>query len=426
MSNSPDRFEVLYLSECATALVRSLFDPEHTRRHPGETIEAGNRVIVIRTSDLESMLAAAAPGFIVDRGTKNDAKPLSHYFLGRDGLLAIRTRYKDTGQTMRGLRALLDVAARFKTHVSCIVGVDSLLFDGLAKHAGPAAPSGAGSVVAADNSGLLLDDKITVPASLKRKFIGESPQIDCVRRSIVLASRVIYPVLIQGETGTGKEIVARKIHELSPRGEQKFIPVNCGGISPELFESELFGHTIGAFTGATAAKSGLWTVADKGTIFLDEIGDMPMHHQVKVLRAIDDGTFIPVGAEDELKSHARVIAATNRDLARMVAAGKFREDLYYRLFSFRILTPALREHLDDLPLLIRHFWADIHTGTAPALTNPVIEALARYKWPGNARELRSFLINLMLLANGRRVDVALVHAVMRERLGPAMAKGRDL
>jgi transcriptional regulator with PAS, ATPase and Fis domain len=234
-----------------------------------------------------------------------------------------------------------------------------------------------------------------------------------------------HSVLIQGESGTGKEIVARQIHALSGRRAETFVPVNCGGIPTELFESELFGHMLGSFTGAARAKKGLWTLADKGVLFLDEIGDLPLHHQIKVLRALEDGCYYAVGAESVTCSKARVIAATNRDLAEMVSNGRFREDLFYRLFTFRIRTPALREHRGDIPQLALHFWESIGERSTPPLTHAVLDALSEYRWPGNARELRSFLINLLLLANGRKIDVPLVRAVMRERLGTALSRGKD-
>jgi two-component system response regulator PilR (NtrC family) len=260
---------------------------------------------------------------------------------------------------------------------------------------------------------------------LQEAYLGNSTEAEVVRRLIVRAARAEHPVLVQGETGTGKEVVARQIHLLSGRAAESFVEVNCGGIPGELLESELFGHRRGAFTGATRNKPGLWTLANKGTLFLDEIGDLSLHHQVKILRALETGRYRPVGEVDDVTSRARIITATNRDLAHMVSAGQFREDLYYRLFTFRIRTPALREHPDDIPELANHFWRRIAGATAKPIPVAVTEALKRYHWPGNARELRAFLINVFLLVDHHSVDVPLIRAVMQDRLGYAVQINPD-
>ena len=203
------------------------------------------------------------------------------------------------------------------------------------------------------------------------------------------------------------------------------MPVNCGGIPHELLESELFGHKKGSFTGATRDKPGLWTLARRGTLFLDEIGDLSLVHQVKILRALEEGRYRPVGDSSEITSHARIVAATNRDLPQMVAAGLFREDLYYRLFTFPIRTPALREHPDDIPELTVHFWKKIANERARPLPAAVTQSLRRYAWPGNARELRSFLINVFLLADKTPPDVPFIRAVMQDRLGHGIRMQTD-
>jgi transcriptional regulator with PAS, ATPase and Fis domain len=232
-------------------------------------------------------------------------------------------------------------------------------------------------------------------------------------------------VLIQGETGTGKEVVALAIRDFGPRAGQPFIPVNCGGFSADLLESELFGHVKGAFTGALREKPGLWTLAHAGTLFLDEISELTPQHQVKVLRALEDGTYRAVGGEKEFKSGARIIAATNRDLRQMVEAGTFREDLYYRLFTFRIRTPALREHPEDIPELAAHFWQKFAGAACPPLPVEVMQELKAYRWPGNVRELRSFLINVFTFADSRPVTVPMIRAVMRDRHGPGILPQKD-
>jgi transcriptional regulator with GAF, ATPase, and Fis domain len=166
-------------------------------------------------------------------------------------------------------------------------------------------------------------------------------------------------VLVLGDTGTGKEVIARSIHNYSARASEKFVPVNCGAIPSELLESELFGHKRFTFTDAKYDKKGLWEITGNGTLFLDEVGDLALIHQVKILRALEENKIRPIGEVKEIRVNARVIAATNRDLFSMVKAGHFREDLYYRLRSFLLRTPGLRDHPEDIPTLARFFWKKI-------------------------------------------------------------------
>jgi DNA-binding NtrC family response regulator len=234
-------------------------------------------------------------------------------------------------------------------------------------------------------------------ADLAKSFIGESREIKMARLLILLASENDAPVLILGDTGTGKEVVAREIHNGSRRGHKKFVTVNCGAIPGELFESELFGHLKGSFTNATSNKMGLWEYAGRGTLFLDEIGDLKLEHQVKILRALDEKRIRKVGATEGVHVAARVIAATNRDLFGMVRAGHFREDLYYRLRGFFIRTPTLRSRPDDIPLLSQFFWKKISKNKKNRLPAVVLKKLQSYRWPGNARELKMVLQNLYSL-----------------------------
>jgi transcriptional regulator with PAS, ATPase and Fis domain len=205
-------------------------------------------------------------------------------------------------------------------------------------------------------------------------------------------------VLIQGENGTGKELVARAIHVGSERRDHKFIVANCSAFNDNLLDSELFGHKRGAFTGAVVDKPGLFEVADTGTFFLDEIGDMSPSLQVKVLRVLQDGTFNRVGDPDTRKVDVRIIAATNRDLAAMVAAGRFREDLYYRIHVLSVTLPALRERRDDVPLLIEHFLARHRKQQPPQLSAECSARMLAYPWPGNVRELENEVERLVVLA----------------------------
>ena len=205
-------------------------------------------------------------------------------------------------------------------------------------------------------------------------------------------------VLIQGENGTGKELVARAIHEGSERRDRKFIVTNCSAFNDNLLDSELFGHKRGAFTGAIADKPGLFEMADAGTFFLDEIGDMSPTLQVKVLRVLQEGTFNRVGDTEMRKVDVRIIAATNRDLQAMVAAGQFREDLYYRIHVINVTLPPLRERPDDIPLLIEHFLARHRRQRTKRLMPDCAARMLAYPWPGNVRELENEIERLVVLA----------------------------
>jgi two-component system response regulator PilR (NtrC family) len=199
-------------------------------------------------------------------------------------------------------------------------------------------------------------------------------------------------VLITGESGTGKELVARAIHVRSPRSDRPFVAVNCGALTETLLDSELFGHMRGAFTGADGNRKGLIEVAEKGTIFLDEIGEMSPMLQVKVLRVLQERKFRRVGGTDEVDADIRIIAATNRDLGRMVAEGQFREDLYYRINVIPIRLPSLRERVDDIPLLADHFvakFAEQMKKPIVGITAPALDCLKAHTWPGNVRELEN-------------------------------------
>ncbi len=205
-------------------------------------------------------------------------------------------------------------------------------------------------------------------------------------------------VLIQGENGTGKELVARAIHLGSDRRDRKFVVTNCSAFNDNLLDSELFGHKRGAFTGAVADKAGLFEIADRGTFFLDEIGDMSPALQVKVLRVLQEGTFNRVGDTEMQSSDVRIIAATNRDLQAMVAAGTFREDLYYRIHVINVVLPPLRERIDDIPLLIEHFLARHRRQKVKRLTPECAARMLAYPWPGNVRELENEIERLVVLA----------------------------
>ncbi len=256
------------------------------------------------------------------------------------------------------------------------------------------------------------------PNWLFRGLSGESPAVESVRNDISLVAASDSTVLITGATGTGKEIVARNIHFQSPRRLKPFVPVNCGAIPPDLLESELFGHEKGAFTGAISERKGRFELADGGTLFLDEIGDMPMPMQVKLLRVLQERTFERVGSGTARQVNVRIIAATHRDLDKLVAEGKFREDLYFRLSVFPIHVPDLKERIEDLPLLVEEIRRKLgHTGDSGTnLTPAAITALQRYEWPGNIRELSNLVERLAILYPGRKVDVMDLPGSYREHV----------
>jgi DNA-binding NtrC family response regulator len=248
-------------------------------------------------------------------------------------------------------------------------------------------------------------------------LIGRSGGMLAVYKQIALACASDAPVLVTGETGTGKELVARAIHRHGPRSARAFVPVNCGAMPEGLLESELFGHVRGAFTGAVADKRGLFEEARGGTIFLDEIGEMSPALQVRLLRTLESGEVRPVGSPRATSVDVRVIAATHRDLERAAREGTFRQDLFYRLHVFAIRIPPLRERRDDVPLLVAHFLARLAAegrGTTSA-TPAAIAALAAHDWPGNVRELENTLERLAVESRGGTIDVADLPPQFRER-----------
>jgi DNA-binding NtrC family response regulator len=243
------------------------------------------------------------------------------------------------------------------------------------------------------------------------EIIGGHPKMRAIYDLVARAAPSRTTVLIQGESGTGKELVAQAVHRNSARADKAFVTVNSGNLPPDLLESLLFGHVKGAFTGAVAMKKGLFEVADRGTIFFDEIGDVPLDTQAKLLRVIQAREFMRLGGVDIIKVDVRIIAATNVDLRKSVAEGKFREDLFYRLNVIPIQMPALREHKDDIPLLVQHFLEKHGEDSRKSglfVTPEALDLLMTYDWPGNVRELENVIERAVVLCPGREIGVDLI------------------
>jgi DNA-binding NtrC family response regulator len=238
-------------------------------------------------------------------------------------------------------------------------------------------------------------------------MIGRSPEMEKIYRILSKVALSTHPVLILGESGTGKELVARTIHAYGPNATKPFLPVDCGSLVPTLIESELFGHVKGAFTGANHAKDGLLVSAEGGTVFLDEIGELSLELQAKLLRALQEKEVRPVGATHQVPIKARIVAATNRDLFAMVEKGSFRKDLFYRLNVVNLRLPALRDRREDIPLLAAHFLNRIsqERGRKSTLHNDALRAIMTYDWPGNVRELQNSIERGSTLSSGPEIQL---------------------
>lgn len=263
--------------------------------------------------------------------------------------------------------------------------------------------------------GSSLDDVVAVARSLiERKklqisagIVGETDAMQQVLGRVVQFAPVSSTVLVTGESGTGKELIARGLHQLSPRRHNPFIAVNVAALTDTLLESELFGHQKGAFTGAIDSRRGLFELADKGTVFLDEIGEMPLSTQTKLLRVLEQKEFNRVGGEEVIQVDVRIVTATNLDLKQSVALGRFRKDLYYRLNVLRIELPALCDRKEDIPLLVESFIEEFtrrHNRTFQGISSEAMEILKEYHWPGNVRELNNLIESMVVLAPGREVS----------------------
>ena len=255
----------------------------------------------------------------------------------------------------------------------------------------------------------LSDDSGKIDRRSRDTLLGEAQSMRNIRSTIAKLSRSQAPVYISGESGTGKELVAKLIHSKGPRSDKPFMPVNCGAIPSELMESEFFGHTKGSFTGAVKDKKGLFLAAEGGTLFLDEVAELPLHMQVKLLRAIQEKAVRPIGTEQEISTDVRILSATHKNLAQLVDAGQFRQDLYYRLNVIQLQVPALRDRSEDIPRLTEHYMGKLaRENEQPdlSLDESALQALCHYDFPGNVRELENILERATTLCENSTITLA--------------------
>jgi len=358
-------------------------------------------VLVTRIMDLDFFRRMS--DVVTDVGVKAPKIELSRYFLddrfGKAPLL--EAAFTSSGKAKSSICTMLKNAVKRGVTNLFMIGVPQAVFADLASDAQPystdtashAAPNTAASP--SSRSPLDLMQELPGEDALQSRFLGRSNQHIMVRRLIMYAAKNREPVLVLGETGTGKGLVAQLIHEMSPDGDKGLVmAVNCAGLPEKLLESELFGHVKGAFTGAVADKIGMWEAVGKKVLFLDEIADMPLGQQAKVLQALHDKIIRRVGENQPRKVNPRIVAATNRDLYSMMRAGEFRKDLYYRLRGFIIRTPPLRKNPDNIPLLAEQLWQKITDNKRGPLSEEVLRRLQGMGWPGNVRELKLFLASL--------------------------------
>jgi DNA-binding NtrC family response regulator len=277
--------------------------------------------------------------------------------------------------------------------------------------------------VAHQDAAPISQSRATLRPTSRGKLIGQSPILVGIVDDIDRVARASCAVLVSGESGTGKEMIVAALHDASPRATFPLVTLNCGAIPEALIESELFGHNKGAFTGAHAARQGRVAAAEGGTLFLDEIGEMPLNLQVKLLRLLQQHEYSPVGESKTFKANVRIVAATNRDLEAEVRAGRFREDLYYRLNVIHLEIPALRERREDIPALLHHFFntlrADLGRDDLVGFTPEAESLIKSYAWPGNIRELQNVVERCVLLSGGPLIEAYDIPTSVRTSTGKA-------
>jgi transcriptional regulator with PAS, ATPase and Fis domain len=351
------------------------------------------------------------------RGEKHPKKPLTYYFSKncKKILVVNGCHYSEFSQLRRSINDFLKNAIRNKFQSLYFILISDEFFFKAKEETSQTYANSEAKRGRYQNPLLNMINKVETKLDLKDRYIGNSEPCLLVREMIGIASQNDFPVLILGETGTGKEVVARNIHECSSRSKNPFIPVNCSAIPSELFESELFGYKKGSHSSAHNDKKGLWEMANNGTLFLDEIGDLALNHQTKILRALDDKQILPVGGLIPVRVNARIIAATNKNIEILTneKSGGFRDDLYYRISTFIIRTPSLSSHAEDIPELARKMWE--HIGNKK-LSSEVISQLRYINWPGNVRQLKHFLERLHAYFGKDQITGEHVHVLQLQEI----------
>jgi transcriptional regulator with AAA-type ATPase domain len=396
---------------------------------------------LVRQSDLPVIRRNCST--IIDRKVKDSRKGLSKYLIGlkKRGIPLIDGNYEDSRQIFRSIRDLLSRARESGEKNLYIVGIRDTFFEEIQVMAGremsrrekpvlpdfpeePPLPQGQAHI------GLIHYIKhYHVPASLDEHYLGTSLEIMLVKQMILSAAMVDNPVMILGETGTGKDIVAQEIHRLSGKKGIAPVWVNCGAVPGALLLSEIFGYTRGAFTGAAKKKTGKWEDAVDGTLFLDEIADLQADHQAMILHALQDGMITPIGASRSVSVNARMVSATGRDLFSMVRQGQFREDLFHRLSGLIIRTPSLRDIPEDIPLIARKIWKEVARDEKASLPDAILEELTGYTWPGNVRELKMVMGQLQALFGREDLNAGhlrMVFSLQGRSVGDAEGNEREM
>ena len=373
-----------------------------------EDVDNNPRLYATKTDSLD--ILKNYRDLIVDKKTKHEKVPLSRYMLAQKKLPLLDSGFKSSAQCARSIRDLLKRANQQNDQNCYLLGVNEDIFKSLKETVKDFKELKKGRIKKhLDSSALHRNSELTTDPVAKL-FLGNSDQAHKIRTFIRCAAKSTDEVLILGETGTGKEVIAKAIHLLRFGNLEKLQVINCAAISADLLESELFGYKKGAFTGADRDKKGLWEVSQGGTLFLDEIGDLSPGHQAKILRALAEKKIRPVGSEKQVVVNARIVAATNVDLVSRVKLGEFRDDLYYRLNTFPIFVPPLRDRKEDIAVLASTFWNGITSKNVPPLSEKIHEELRNRDWPGNVRVLHSFLrclrtLNHEKLSQGQTITI---------------------
>jgi transcriptional regulator with GAF, ATPase, and Fis domain len=349
------------------------------------------------------------------RGEKHPKKPLTYYFRksSKKVLIINGHNYSEFSQLRRSINDFIKNANRYKLYSIFFIIVSQEFFALANEEASIQYSEKEARKGKYLNPLLNMINDVKTRVNLKERYIGNSEPCLLVRQMIGVASQNDFPVLILGETGTGKEVVARNIHECSDRCRNPFISINCGAIPSELFESELFGYKKNSFSLAYFDKKGLWELADNGTLFLDEIGDLAPKHQTKILKALEDNEITPVGGIKPVKVNVRIIAATNKNIETLAneKSNSFREDLFYRISTFIIRTPSLISHAEDIPELAGKMWEEICGKKLPA---GVLNQLRYMNWPGNVRSLKHFLQRLHALFGTTQITEEHIHVLQHQ------------